>query len=126
MKKLISTILFSVFIFAPAFVMFAHLEDGSVDLNNSASWGNMMNNMMNFGGMPFGVFGWMGFVMVILWLVFWVIIIIGAIALLKWLFTKIRGGDGEQKSALNILKERYAKGDLTKAEFEERKKDIEK
>lgn len=85
---------------------------------------NSTNNMMNFGFGPFGDFGW------IFMLVFWGLII--------WVIVSfVRGGFGRghmcghdhsdsshEKSALDILKERYAKGEIDKREFEERKKDL--
>lgn len=66
-----------------------------------------------------GVWGW--FFMV----VFWVLIIIGIVALVRG-----ASGNGErhhrgENSALDILKERYAKGEMTRKEFEEKKKDLE-
>ncbi|MEK7172511.1 MAG: SHOCT domain-containing protein [Patescibacteria group bacterium] len=80
--------------------------------------------MMNFGFMPFGGFGW------IFMLVFWGFIIWAIIAL-------ARGGSGRghtcghdhsdgahEKSPLDILKEQYAKGEIDKKEFEEKKKDL--
>ena len=76
------------------------------------------NSMMNFGFTPFGGFGW---IFMILW---WVLIIAGIVALIKWLTSQSRGTHNHEKSPLEILKERYAKGEIDKKEFEERKKDL--
>jgi len=76
------------------------------------------NNMMNFGFGPFGGFGW---IFMILW---WVLIIAGIVALIKWLTNQSHGTHNHEKSALEILQKRYAKGEIDKKEFEERKKDL--
>ncbi|MCA9339232.1 SHOCT domain-containing protein [Candidatus Saccharibacteria bacterium] len=54
-------------------------------------------------------------------LLFWVIVIIAIVVLVKWL-----SGQSNQKGsfALDVLKSRYAKGEITKEEFEAKKKDI--
>jgi len=75
------------------------------------------NPMMNFGFTPFGGFGWL---FMILW---WALIIAGIVAIITWLTGQSRGG-ARTASPLEILKERYAKGEISKKEFEERKKDV--
>ena len=81
--------------------------------NNSTN-----NNMMNFG---FGTFGGFGWIFMVLW---WILIIAGIVALVKWLASQSHGTHNHEKSALEILQERDAKGEIDKKEFEERKKDI--
>lgn len=80
---------------------------------------NSFNTMMNFG--TFGVIGLFGFVFMILW---WVLIIAAVVALVKWLGNQFRGGTS-RTSALDILKERYARGEINKQEFEEKKRGLE-
>lgn len=74
-------------------------------------------------GHPMWGGGWMGMGMMI---VVWGLIIFGGIALVKWLFDASRkdAGPGPGRSALDILKERYASGEITKDEFENMKADI--
>jgi len=76
------------------------------------------NSMMNFGFTPFGGFGW---IFMILW---WVLIIAGIVALIKWFMSQSRGNHGHEKSPLEILKGRYAKGEIDRKEFEDKKKDL--
>ena len=82
------------------------------------------NSMMNFGFMPFGGFGW------IFMLVFWGLIIWVIVSLVRGGFGRghmcghDHGDSSHEKSPLEILKERYAKGEIDKKEFEERKKDL--
>ena len=90
----------------------------------SGGWMPMMN-MMNFGLGPFSNFGW---IFMVLW---WVLIIAGIVALIKWLMNQSREPRRRDKptsptggSALEILRERYAKGEINQSEFEEKKKDL--
>jgi putative membrane protein len=74
--------------------------------------------MMNFGLGSFGGFGW---IFMILW---WVLIVAGIVAFIKWLTSQSHGNNRDEKSSLEILKERYAKGEIDRQEFEEKKKDL--
>ena len=92
--------------------------DGAQDRSSPFGSNNSTNNMMNFGFGPLGGFGW---IFMILW---WILIIAGIVALIKWLTSQSRGPREGEKSALEILKERYAKGEIDKKEFEDKKKDL--
>ena len=51
----------------------------------------------------------------------------GLIILVIWGIKKLSqkgGGGGEGKSALDIARERYARGEITKEQFEQMKKDL--
>ena len=55
-------------------------------------------------------------------LVFWAAIIFSIV----WVIQSFTGSGGKTNSAMDILKERYAKGEINKEEFEAKKKDLEK
>ncbi|UCE51754.1 MAG: SHOCT domain-containing protein [Desulfobacterales bacterium] len=66
--------------------------------------------------------GWFGGIFMI---VFWILILVGLVLVIKWLIQttsrgKVEGNTGSR--AMEILKERYARGEIDKAEFEEKKK----
>jgi putative membrane protein len=61
-------------------------------------------------------------------LLFWVVVAIVVVLLIvfvvRYLTAKKPAGKAE-KSSVEILKERYARGEISKAEFEEMKRDLE-
>lgn len=85
---------------------------------------NSINNMMNFGFMPFGGFGW------IFMILFWGFVIWMIVSMIRGnsggghMGGHSHGNNAHVKSPVDILKERYAKGEIDKKEFEEKKRDI--
>jgi len=71
-------------------------------------------------------YGWgMGFGMISM-VLFWVIVVLGIVVLVRWIGTGSTGaGQTPAKSALDILKERYARGEIGREEFEQKKRDLE-
>lgn len=65
--------------------------------------------------------GWGGWILMILW---WLILLFGLTALIHYLISGSSSKKNSPKSALDILKERYAKGEISKKEFEEIKKEL--
>ena len=67
-------------------------------------------------GMGYG-FGW------IFTILFWVLIILGVVYLVKVIAAGSKK-DGKEETALDILNKRYARGEITKEELEKMKSDI--
>ncbi|MHB1325894.1 MAG: SHOCT domain-containing protein [Thermoleophilia bacterium] len=87
----------------------------------------MMDGWSGYGGGT-GVIGG------ILMMVFWVAIIVAIVLLVVWLVRQMAGGPATgapgtptyraAETPLDILKSRYARGEIDKVEFEEKKKDL--
>ena len=77
----------------------------------------MMNGFEEHGwGMGWGMGWW--------WIIGLIIVVAIVWMVVKSMNTNSRGNLPSGKSALDILKERYAKGDINKEEFEKRMKDL--
>ena len=59
-------------------------------------------------------------------LAFWVLLIVAVVLVARWLLGTTGHGPGASRtsSALQILEERYARGDIDREEFEERKRHL--
>ncbi len=86
--------------------------------------GMMGSGMMGWGGYSFGIWG---IIMGIVMLLFWVLVIGGIVLLVVWLFRQgqpaaaVPGGRG----ALHILKERYARGEISREQYQEMRRELE-
>ncbi len=96
-----------------------------------ASVGSGLAEWRGYGGhMGPGMMGWgygTGWIWHIIMVAFWIAVIVGIIFLIRWLVISTSTGGRaarSEDSALEILKRRYARGEINKEEFEEKKKDL--
>jgi len=105
--------------------MMGMMSGGNMMTGNKAydykKYGGMMgmmgSNMMGNSTWPFSFWGIANLIFMIL---FWGLII----WLIVWLITKYTKQAGKTESAAEILKKRFAKGEITKKQYEEMKKEI--
>lgn len=69
-----------------------------------------------------GMMEWWGIGMIFV-MFFWILIIAGIVLVAVFLFKWLTKAEGPE-SALDILKKRYARGEIDKKEFEEKKRDL--
>lgn len=79
-----------------------------------------------------------GWIVMVIWAIFWVAVIVAIILLVRHLWLRSDGGRWEggatqsdtphhmwrRSNALNILEERYARGEIDREEFLQRKADL--
>lgn len=70
-----------------------------------------------------GMMGWFGPIMM---LVFWGLIILALILLIRWLWgiSQSKTEVKQSESPMDILKRRYASGEVDREEFEQKKRDL--
>ena len=74
--------------------------------------------MMGYWSWGMG-FGWL------FMLLFWGLVLVGVFALIRWTSEQPLGGNAARtKSALDILQERYARGEIQKEEYQEKKREL--
>jgi putative membrane protein len=74
-----------------------------------------------WGGHPM-MWGAWGFGMMIMMILFWGLIIVAVVVGIRWLVGQ--GKESRPDSALEILRQRYARGEIDKDEFEAKKRDL--
>jgi putative membrane protein len=98
--------IFSKLIILPPLTFFACEQGPNSPMGN---WGHMMT--YGYGG---------GF----MWLI--VLVLVGVVIYFLFQVSKSKGSDGSIiETPLDILKKRYAKGEIDKEEFDRKKKDLE-
>ncbi|MFZ1910646.1 MAG: SHOCT domain-containing protein [Burkholderiales bacterium] len=94
-----------------------------------AAAGTTLAHAQGYGPGMMGGYGWgggwgFGAIGMVLW---WILIVLGIVLLARWLLSGSprRGEQGSTGRALDILKERYARGEIDKQEYEEKKRDLQ-
>lgn len=75
-------------------------------------------DMGGIGGWGMG-FGW--FFMVL----FWVLVVLGIVALVRYLQDSKPPNSERHRTPLQILQERYARGDIEREEYEQKRRDLQ-
>jgi putative membrane protein len=77
---------------------------------------NMMGDMGGWWGMGFG---WISMIL------FWGLVVLAIVALAKWLTQQPPSGRRPRdKTPLEILQERYARGEIDREEYEQKRQDL--
>ena len=77
---------------------------------------NMMGDMGGWWGMGFG---WISMIL------FWGLVVLAIVALAKWLTQQPPSGRSPRdKTPLEILQERYARGEIDREEYEQKRQDL--
>lgn len=98
--------------------LFYPLNAAQAQYGRYGDW-RMGPDMMGGWGM-----GWFGGIFMI---VFWILVLVGLVFVIRWLIQatgKKENGHKPGSRAMDILKERYARGEIDKAQFEKMKSDL--
>ncbi len=75
--------------------------------------------MMSGWGMDYGLFGWL------IMFLFWILIIAAVVLGVRWFIDQGKlKGSGVEETPLDILKKRYASGEIHKEEFETMRREL--
>lgn len=88
-------------------------------------WGN--NNMMGgwgYSGYGNGGYGWMGMMGMVMPLILGIAIILLGIYVFRRNTSQIHTRTIDNRSGMDILRERYARGEVDSAEYQSRKQDL--
>ncbi len=90
-------------------------------LSTGTVWGQERPYEWGWGMHPMWWGAW-GFGMMLTMLLFWGVVIVGLVIAIRWLLGQ--GKAPQSDSALEILRQRYARGEINKEEFEAKKRDL--
>lgn len=90
----------------------ASLPVGATAQGRMYEWGWDMHPMWGVWGVG----------MVLMMLAFWGLVIVGLVLAIRWIVSQ--GGQPRSDTALTILRERYARGEIDKEEFEAKRRDL--
>jgi putative membrane protein len=106
-----------------------------MQVNGTESWGSsaVQNWWLTVPWIQGGPYEWgwsghpmmwgaWGFGMMLMMIAFWALVIAAVILGIRWLLGQ--GKESRSDSALEILRQRYARGEINKEEFEAKKRDL--
>jgi putative membrane protein len=95
----------------------------AVSLANGAAWAQERTWEWSWGMHPMSwMWGVWGAGMMLMMLVFWGLVVTGIVLGIRWLARQ--GRESRPDPALDILRQRYARGEINKDEFEAKKRDL--
>ena len=75
-------------------------------------------------GWGYGGYGnWLGWLGPLVMVLFWAAVVTGIVFLVRFL-TRQGGSRDREDSALEVLRKRYARGEINKEEFEDKRRDL--
>ena len=88
-----------------------------------AAWAQLRPYEWEWGTHPmWWMWGAWGIGMMLIMLLFWVLVVAALLLGIRWLVRQVKEPRGD--SALEILRQRYARGEINKEEFEAKKRDL--
>ena len=82
-------------------------------------WVTMPWGMMTGAALPAMLMMWLAM------LLFWVAVILGLVALVRWAAGLSWGGRAEPTDALEVARRRYARGEITREEYQRLRRELE-
>jgi len=68
------------------------------------------------------MWGAWGIAMMVMMLLFWGVVIVGIVLGIRWLTGQ--GRESQRDGAMDVLRQRYARGEINREEFESKKRDL--
>lgn len=105
-------------------ILFQRLrEDVFVHESTQEGWNHHIGVWMDFPSHMAGGAGWLGWLIMI---IFWILVVAGITLLIVWVVrSSEKSSIGREKTALEILNERYARGRIEDEEYEKKKERLE-